>query len=36
VEKWGWLGNDLVNFSATLFAAALPCLWLAARGGIIF
>lgn len=36
VEKWGWLGNDLVNFSATLFAAALPCLWLATRGRIIF
>jgi uncharacterized protein (TIGR00297 family) len=36
VEKWGWLGNDLVNFSATLFAAALPCLWLVARGGIVF
>jgi uncharacterized protein (TIGR00297 family) len=23
VERWGWLGNDLVNFSSTVFAAAL-------------
>jgi len=23
VERRGWLGNDLVNFSSTLFAAVL-------------
>jgi uncharacterized protein (TIGR00297 family) len=33
VEEWGWLGNDLVNFASTLFAAALPCLWLLIRDG---
>jgi uncharacterized protein (TIGR00297 family) len=31
VERRGWLGNDLVNFASTLFAAVLPCLWLLAR-----
>jgi uncharacterized membrane protein len=28
VERWGWLGNDLVNFTSTLFAAALAFLLL--------
>jgi hypothetical protein len=23
VERRGWIGNDLVNFTSTLFAAAL-------------
>ena len=23
VERWGWMGNDLVNFSSTLFAAVV-------------
>jgi uncharacterized protein (TIGR00297 family) len=23
VERWGWVGNDLVNFSSTVFAAVL-------------
>jgi uncharacterized protein (TIGR00297 family) len=23
VERWGWIGNDLVNFSSTVFAAGL-------------
>jgi uncharacterized protein (TIGR00297 family) len=23
VERWGWVGNDLVNFASTLFAAAV-------------
>jgi uncharacterized protein (TIGR00297 family) len=32
VERRGWLGNDLVNFLSTLFAAGLPYLWLLARG----
>ena len=36
VEEWGWLGNDLVNFSATLFAAALPWVWVFVRGRIVF
>ena len=28
VEERGWLGNDLVNFGSTLFAAGLARLWL--------
>lgn len=36
VERRGWLGNDLVNFSSTLFAATLPYAWLFARGRIVF
>ena len=28
VEERGWLGNDLVNFCSTLFAAGLARLWL--------
>jgi uncharacterized protein (TIGR00297 family) len=28
VEERGWLGNDLVNFCSTLFAAGLAWLWL--------
>ncbi|MBB5339224.1 DUF92 domain-containing protein [Tunturiibacter gelidoferens] len=28
VEEWGWVGNDLVNFLSTLFAAGLAWLWL--------
>jgi uncharacterized protein (TIGR00297 family) len=32
VEERGWLGNDLVNFVSTLFAAAMACLWFLARG----
>jgi uncharacterized protein (TIGR00297 family) len=36
VEERGWLGNDLVNFSSTLFAAAVPYVWLLARGRIDF
>ena len=36
VERRGWLGNDLVNFSSTLFAAAIPYAWLLARGRIGF
>jgi len=31
VEKRGWLGNDLVNFGSTIFAAAVPYAWLLAR-----
>jgi uncharacterized membrane protein len=23
VERWGWVGNDLVNFASTLFSAAV-------------
>jgi len=26
VERWGWVGNDLVNFSSTLFAALLAAI----------
>jgi uncharacterized protein (TIGR00297 family) len=36
VERRGWLGNDLVNFSSTLFAALLPYLWLLAQRRIVF
>jgi uncharacterized protein (TIGR00297 family) len=36
VERRGWLGNDLVNFCSTLFAAAVPCMWLLVRGRLIF
>jgi uncharacterized protein (TIGR00297 family) len=36
LERRGWLGNDLVNFSSTLFAAAVPYAWLLARGRIVF
>jgi len=32
VERRGWLGNDLVNFVSTLFAAAVPFAWLLVRG----
>jgi uncharacterized protein (TIGR00297 family) len=32
VERRGWLGNDLVNFSSTLFAAAIAVIWLLFRG----
>jgi uncharacterized protein (TIGR00297 family) len=28
VEERGWLGNDLVNFASTLFAAGVAWLWL--------
>lgn len=34
VERRGWLGNDFVNFSSTLFAAAVPYVWLLAQGRI--
>jgi uncharacterized protein (TIGR00297 family) len=27
-ERRGWMGNDLVNFSSTLFAALMPLIWL--------
>lgn len=36
VERRGWLGNDLVNFFSTLFAAAFAVTWLFHRGGIVF
>jgi uncharacterized protein (TIGR00297 family) len=36
VEERGWVGNDLVNFSSTLFAAAVPCVWLLVRERIVF
>jgi uncharacterized protein (TIGR00297 family) len=36
VEERGWVGNDLVNFSSTLLAAAVPYFWLLGRGRIIF
>lgn len=36
VEERGWVGNDLVNFSSTLFAAAVPVLWRIVRGRLIF
>jgi uncharacterized protein (TIGR00297 family) len=32
IEERGWVGNDLVNFSSTLFAAGLPYLWLLVWG----
>jgi uncharacterized protein (TIGR00297 family) len=35
VERRGWLGNDLVNFSSTFFAAAVPYFWLLTRGRIV-
>lgn len=28
VERRGWLGNDLVNFSSTLFAALIVVMWM--------
>jgi uncharacterized protein (TIGR00297 family) len=28
VEERGWLGNDLVNFASTLFAAAITLFWM--------
>jgi uncharacterized protein (TIGR00297 family) len=36
VEERGWLGNDLVNFSSTLFAATVPYVWLLASSTIRF
>jgi uncharacterized protein (TIGR00297 family) len=36
VERRGWLGNDLVNFSSTLFAAMVAVGWVVFRGGIAF
>jgi uncharacterized protein (TIGR00297 family) len=36
VEQLGWLGNDLVNFSSTLFAAAITSIWLIAHGATLF
>jgi uncharacterized protein (TIGR00297 family) len=33
VEERGWVGNDLVNFASTLFAAVIPCFWFLVRGG---
>jgi len=36
LEQRGWLGNDLVNFSSTLFAAAIPYAWLLLRGRMVF
>jgi len=35
-EQRGWLGNDLVNFSSTLFAAVIPYVWLLAQGRTVF
>ncbi|WP_348269411.1 DUF92 domain-containing protein [Edaphobacter paludis] len=35
VERIGWLGNDLVNFSSTLFAAMIAVMWLLFRGRIL-
>lgn len=32
VERRGWLGNDLVNFSSTLFAALILVAWVWLRG----
>jgi uncharacterized protein (TIGR00297 family) len=34
LERRGWLGNDLVNFCSTLFAAAIVLIWLLARNEI--
>jgi uncharacterized protein (TIGR00297 family) len=34
VEERGWLGNDLVNFSSTVFTAAIPYAWLLVLGRI--
>jgi uncharacterized membrane protein len=28
VERRGWLGNDLVNFCSTLFAALVMAIWM--------
>ncbi len=36
VEARGWLGNDLVNFCSTLFAAGLAVAWIFLRGRIVF
>jgi uncharacterized membrane protein len=36
VEKHGWLGNDLVNFSSTLFAAGLALVWFLLPGRVSF
>lgn len=36
VERRGWVGNDLVNFASTLFAAMLPLVWLLAPHKIPF
>jgi uncharacterized protein (TIGR00297 family) len=36
LEQRGWLGNDLVNFSSTLFAASVPYVWLLLRGRVVF
>lgn len=36
VERRGWLGNDLVNFSSTLFAAATAVAWLLFRRWFAF
>jgi uncharacterized membrane protein len=34
LERRGWLGNDLVNFCSTLFAAAIVLIWLLASNRI--
>jgi uncharacterized membrane protein len=36
VERRGWLGNDLVNFSSTLVAAMVVMGYLMLRGWITF
>jgi uncharacterized protein (TIGR00297 family) len=36
VERRGWVGNDLVNFTSTLFAAAIPYFWLVVQGKVVF
>ena len=36
VERRGWLGNDLVNFGSTVFAALLALGWLLLRGRLAF
>ncbi len=36
IERRGWVGNDLVNFISTLFAAAIAVLWLLFRGRTTF
>ena len=28
VERWGWLGNDLVNFFSTVFAVVVAWVWV--------
>ena len=35
-EQRGWIGNDLVNFSSTLFAASIPSIWLLVHGATLF